>query len=231
MIKGLSDHEKFKLIRPMIGESNEDIYHLPIITKADISAINWNLISPIGFKSCKLNQSNKHKLIHMFTYDKDLERLWNEPLRYVPSFSTATLIGTPDYSAYPSMNPNLIRYNVFRNRWLGKIWQNYGCRVIPTIQWCMPDTYDICFGGVEAGSCVLISTLGCQLNTQVFLDGFQEMKRRLQPELIVVIGSMISGMTGRFVNYKYIDTFSNKYTYKQPRLPIFPAIFEIKEVM
>ena len=69
------------------------------------------------------------------------------------------------------MNYNEIRHNVYKNKWLGKTWQNYGCKVIPTIQWCTPSTYDICFGGIEKGSAVIVSTLGCTSNPVDFLMG------------------------------------------------------------
>ena len=40
------------------------------------------------------------------------------------------------------------------------------------------------------------------------------MKKRIDPELIIVFGNMIPGMTGKFINYKYKDAFSKKGCYE-----------------
>lgn len=231
MLKGLSEEEKYKVIRPIIGEYKEDEYHLPIIDKVSVENIDWSIIEPVNFKNITSGKTNRNKLILMFTYDKDLYRFWNNPLKYIPQFSTASLVTTPDFSAYSSMNYNEIRHNVYKNRWLGKTWQNYGCKVIPTIQWCTEETYDICFGGIEQGSTVIISTIGCQNNATAFLNGFNEMKKRIKPELIIVYGNMISGMTGRFINYRYTDVFSYKNKFEQLSFIEYQPIFEIKEAV
>lgn len=207
------------------------MHHFPIINKTNLDDVVWSDLMPLSFKSIKAFDDNSDRLILMFSHDKDLNRLWNNPLRYVPRFSTATLISTPDFSAYSSMNYNEIRHNIYKNRWLGKTWQNYGCNVIPTIQWCQPDTYDICFGGVERGSAVVISTLGCKSYVREFLEGFNEMKRSIDPELIIVVGDMIQGMTGKFVNYRYKETFSKRGKLKHVPLFEINPIFEYKEVI
>ena len=52
-----------------------------------------------------------------------------------------------------------------------------------------------------------------------------EMKKRLLPSIIIVIGDMIKGMTGKFVNFVFEDLFiSGK---RQVRLSSLPQIFEI----
>lgn len=231
MLKGLTEDDKYKVIRPIIGEYMEDEYHLPIINKTSISNTDWTKIKPLNFKNMVSGVENKNKLILMFAYDKELSRFWNNPLKYIPQFSTASFISTPDYSVYASMNYNEIRHNVYKNRWLGKTWQNYGCKVIPTIQWCTPETYDICFSGIEKGSSVIISTLGCLENPIDFLNGFNEMKSRIDPEIIIVIGNMIPGMTGTFINYKYTDTFKQNDKYEQLSLIETSPIFKIKETL
>ena len=125
------------------------------------------------------------------------------------------------------MNMNDIRHNVYMNRWLGVTWQNYGVSIIPTIGWAGKHTYDVCLSGVEFGTPVVISTLGCQTHKKDFLDGFNEMKKRINPSIIIVFGDMIDGMTGRFLHFKYIDSF-NKKNRQQPFKGML-GVFEIKE--
>ena len=126
------------------------------------------------------------------------------------------------------MNINDIRHNIYMSRWLGRTWQNYGCKVIPTIGWSLPNTYELCFNSVSFGSVVIISTIGCLENKEVFLSGFSEMKRRINPSLIIVYGEMIEGMTGKFLQYQYSDLFAKKH--EQLRMKEFSPVFSIKEV-
>jgi len=229
MINGISDFEKYKVLRPLIGETEWDSNSFPIINKEEFIESDWCNIKAIGLQNISSKKIYKDCILLMFNYDYRLCSLWNNPLKKVGLFQSFYAVATPDYSVYPQMNINDIRHNVYMSRWLGKTWQNYGCTVYPTIGWALPDTYDIVFGGVEEGSIVVISTLGCQNNKEIFLPGFNEMKKRIKPSLIIVFGDMIDGMTGRFVNFKYIDAFSKKST--QMRLEGLSQVFEYKEVI
>ena len=128
------------------------------------------------------------------------------------------------------MNENEIRHNVFMSRWLGDTWQNYNCTVLPTVGWANPDTFDICFSGLEYGSVVVISTLGCKENTETFLNGFKELKVRINPPLFIVFGDMIKGMTGTFLNFGYTESFNKNDCFEQLRFEGISKIFTIKEV-
>lgn len=138
-------------------------------------------------------------------------------------------VATPDFSIYPTMNINEIRHNIYMGRWLGRTWQNYGLSVIPTIGWALPDTYDMCFSAVESETPVIISTLGCTDYQEDFLRGFNEMKARINPPIILVFGNMIPGMTGTFLNFKYTESFAVKN--KQLKIDGIPSIFTIKEAV
>lgn len=210
MIHGLSEEEKFKVIRPMLGDHMLGDYGMPIIHKTDEEMLDIENMKPVGIKNLTTKQDNSKKIVLPFTYDKDLLKYWTDPMKYIPRFQTVMAVGTPDYSIYPTMNINEVRHNVYMNRWLGCLWQTYKCVVLPVISWWAEDTYDICFSGIEKNSIVIVSTIGCMNNQIVFLKGFNEMKKRIEPPLIIVYGDMISGMTGRFVNIKYKDAFNNK---------------------
>ena len=45
MNKGLTEYEKFKIIRPIVGGCEHDAYQRPIIRKTDIADIDWNSIT------------------------------------------------------------------------------------------------------------------------------------------------------------------------------------------
>lgn len=229
VIHGLTEEEKFQILRPMIGECEYDKFGIPIVKSSPILFNNINKIKIVGLQNAKPDIRNKEKLLHMFNYDKRLAILWNNPLKYVGLFQSYFAVATPDYSIYPNMNINDIRHNVYKQRWLGKIWQNYGCNVWPTVGWAESNTYDLCFASIEEGSVVTISTIGCQKSKEMFLEGFNEMKKRIKPRLVVVYGEMIQGMTGTFINFKYIEAFEKNY--EQLRLECVPTVFTIEEEM
>lgn len=228
MIKGLTEYEKYKVIRPIFGQCEYDRFKIPILKKTNLSKIDWDNLKAIGIKSASPRTSSKNKLVLMHAYDKDLMRLWNDPLKKIGLFQGFAAVGTPDFSIYPNMNENDIRHNIYMSRWLGVTWQNYNCTVLPTMGWALPDTYDLCFGNVEYEAPVIVSTLGCDEHKDIFLDGFNEMRKRINPPLIIVLGNMIEGMTGTFINYKYTDIFCSRYT--QIEFEGISRIFTIKEV-
>ena len=230
MVKGLSEYDKFKVVRPIIGDCEYDKYKMPIVKKTDISALNWEDLKAIGFQNASPRNVDKNTLVLMFNYDKKLMALWNDPLKRIGLFQGFAAVATPDFSIYPNMNENEIRHNVFMARWLGVTWQNYNCIVLPTVGWATPDTFDVCFSGLEYGSIVVISTLGCKSNIDGFLAGFTELKRRINPPLFVVFGSMIKGMTGTFINFDYTESFNTTPRYEQLRLDGISSVFSIEEV-
>ncbi len=230
MIKGLSEYDKYKVVRPIFGACEYDEFGMPVIKKTDISSLDWNRLKVIGIQNVSEKTSDKNTLVLMFNYDKRLLTLWNNPLKKIALFQGFAAVGTPDFSLYPAMNVNEIRHNIFMSRWLGVTWQNYHCRTLPTIGWALPDTYDLCFSGVEREAIVIISTIGCQEHIPEFLNGFNEMKKRIEPPLIIVYGDMIDGMTGTFINFGYTEGFCPKTNYEQLRLDEMPKVFTIKEV-
>ncbi|MBR1432301.1 DUF4417 domain-containing protein [Ruminococcus sp.] len=229
MYRGLSELEKFKLIRPVIGNCEYDDNMFPIIRKTDVSRLDWENVHAQNIQNLSKNGDNRNALVTMFRYDCKLMRLWNDPLKKIALFRTCMAVATPDFSYYPSMNINDIRHNVYMNRWLGRTWQNYGVNVIATIGWAGADTYDLCLSAVEKGSPVIISTLGCKNNKEMFLAGFKEMKKRIIPPVIIVVGDMIDGMTGTFVNFKYEDPFVNDPS--QLKFKGISPVFDVKEVV
>ncbi len=229
MIKGLNEYEKFKILRPLFSDCKQDQFGLPIIKKEAFNDTDWSSTTICDFQNIKSQRGKEQSIVTMFDYDSVLERIWNDPYRYLLRLSKFKAVCTPDYSISPNMNINLIKNNVYKNRWIGCFLQEKGIKVIPTIQWADESTYDFCFSGIEQGSVVIVSTIGCRHNQKIFLDGFNRMKETIRPELIIVFGKMIQGMTGEFLKYSYEDAFSNKNECTR-QLQLFPIndVFTIK---
>lgn len=231
IMKGLTDYEKYKVIRPLPDTFQKDSRGFPVLKVEDYSDIDWEKVKFTSFSNlAKVNKGEKTVLL-MFHYDMMLNRLWNDPLKYIKQFSQYCLVATPDFSAYTNMDPIEIEHNIYKNRWLGCTYQSMGIRIIPTITWADERTYDACFGGVPYGCPVVISTIGCTNFKSEFLKGFNEMKRRIDPSLVIVRGNLIKGMFGKFIVINFEDTFNLREEYEQLKLfPLYRVVEVAKEV-
>ena len=228
MNHGLTEYEKYQVVRPIWKEHEYDQFDFPIIHRPK-KQVNWEALSATNFKNLSPQRDNSNTVSLMFSYDKILLPLWRNPLKMIPLFQTCAAVATPDFSLYPTMNANDIRHNVYKSRWLGCTWQDYECNVFPTIGWAGKDTIDICLGGVEEGCPVIISTIGCKNHQDDFLWGFYAMKERISPPLIIVYGEILTGMTGTFLHFKYKDAFLKKV--QQLRMEIISNVFTVEEVV
>jgi hypothetical protein len=122
-------------------------------------------------------------LISTFVDDYILERYWNDPKKYIEYFKKAKYVMSPDYSLLIGMPTPMQMWNVYRNRLVGYVWQSAGINVIPTISWTDNNSFEYCFEGVEIGSIVAVSNIGCRNeNHKHFFDaGYDEMIKRINP--------------------------------------------------
>ena len=101
-------------------------------------------------------------------------------------------------------------YNTFKNRWCGAFLYSKGIRVIPTVSWGLPDTFDFCFEGIEKGSTVAVSTYMVSEHNnhsdqkEFFMTGYNEMLKRIEPENIICYHEPFPEMEGNiiYVNYE-----------------------------
>lgn len=204
------NYDKYLIMHELLEVHSYDEYQFPIIKKDDFIIGDLEKLKVVNFPNMNYVVDKENTAILMFKFDKVLNRLWNDPYKYLMHFIGFKAICTPDFSVFPGMNLNDVRFNVYRNRWIGAFLQENNIKVIPTIQWCDKNTYDICFSGIEKGGVVFISTLGCIKHPELFLKGFNEMKKRLEPKLILVYGKIIEGMTGKMISFAYEDAFIRK---------------------
>jgi hypothetical protein len=130
--------------------------------------------------------------VHFFLDDYRFESVWQRPRKALSALAPYQTVLTPDFSLYQQWPLALQLFNTYRNRWCGAFWQSQGFTVIPTISWSAAESYDFCFLGVARRSLVAISTVGVAwsrpLEKRLFLDGFTEMVRRLQPSAVLCYG-------------------------------------------
>ncbi len=130
--------------------------------------------------------------VHFFLDDYRFESVWNRPRKALEALAPYDVLLTPDFSLYRDWPLSLQIYNVYRSRWCGCFWGSQGFRVIPTISWSTAESYDFCFLGVPRRSVTAVATVGVDLSHpleyQLFVDGFREMVRRLEPGRVICYG-------------------------------------------
>lgn len=190
--------------------SNEP-WSIPVIPKTDINLTSDRNLRLIGFDKVKNGKDNHYKrMVHFFLYDYEFESIWENPEKYVETLKQYEAVLTPDFSMYIEMNPVMQLYNTFRNRWVGAFLHEKGIKVIPTVNWGLENTYDFCFNGIEKGSVVAVSTYMVSEHgnhsdqKEFFMKGYNEMLKRIEPELIICYHEPFPEMTGNilYINYE-----------------------------
>lgn len=189
-------------------EITNDFWQMPVIE-------NDNFIPDelIGFKYA-LTSKDKNVGIHFFIDDYQFERIWRYPERYSDLLFEYQCILSPDFSLYMDMPMPMKIWNVYRNRFIGSYYQQLGLRVIPTLSWAEPETFEFCFKGIEKGSVVATSTLGVYGNKEackVWAAGMDAAIEAIEPSAILVYGGDID------YDFKDIEVrrYSNKEVFKK----------------
>lgn len=192
-----------KLVRNeyMLSKKSE----MPIIKKINITDDKFDFIS---YSNTKKDERNRNKTVHFFNDDSKFNGVYNSyNIEQVEKLAQYKYILTPDFSVTVDMPLPVQMKNVFKSRWCGAYWQDYNLKVIPTITWSDHRSYNFCFEGIEKGSPVAISTLGCRgyrRYKQLFIEGYQQMMKSIMPELIICYGKPFLEMEGNIKHIEYI---------------------------
>ena len=119
---------------------------------------------------------------------------------------------TPEFSTYKDMPLAVQLWSTFKNRWCGAFWQKQGMRVIPTIAWGTPPSFNFCFDGVEQNATVAVSTYGSENNERGFMAGYNKMLEVLRPSAIICYGEPFDNMKG---NVKFISPYDKEELIKK----------------
>ena len=161
-------------------------YNMPVIKREEIE-LNSQTVS---FN----NRTQKQCVaLHFFIDDYQFERIWNNPERYIEMFKKYEYICSPDYSLFLDFPKAIQIYNTFKKQYLGAFYQSHGIKVVPTVSWSDPSSYEWCFDGIEQGSCVACSNVGFMKNKEakeIFIYGFMYMIEKINPSKILMIGKL-----------------------------------------
>lgn len=162
----------------------------PIAPEFDLPADKEHFISMNYALSTK---TRRNVSVHCFVDDYQFLRYWNDPNKYIPILQEFRSVLSPDFSLYTDMPMAMQIYNHFRKHWLAAYWQWKGIKVYPSIAWSSPESYEWCFDGEPHNSVVAVSSVGIMRDKEayaIFMDGYNEMKRRLNPSGIIFYGKI-----------------------------------------
>lgn len=165
---------------------------------------------PFNYANSCNDRGNKG--VHFFIDDYQFNRLWTNIDRYIDMLSQFEYVMTPDFSTYTDFPKAIQIYNHYRKHWVGAYLQEAGIKVIPTISWSTPDSFEWCFDGEPTHSCVAVSSVGAANSKEkkkLFLAGYNEMIKRLQPTQIIFYGRVPDECKGNIIQIKqFSDRFS-----------------------
>lgn len=160
---------------------------------------------------------NGNQGVSMYLHDYQINRLWNQPTRYVEMLSKAGCVLTPDYSMYADVPMALNLYSHYRKQWVGAYWQQHGVRAIPTICWADGASFDWCFDGEPTNGVVSVSSIGTQRyadTKSAFMRGYDAMLERLQPDTILFFGKVPAECRGNICPVEaFYESVKRRRTY------------------
>jgi len=104
-------------------------WDIPVMEKQDL-----DVEEIMGFNYV-LSKPEHEKVVHFFLDDHEFLRVWNSPDRYTEILSKFAGCFSPDFSLWNNLSLAVQAYNTYRNRYIGRLWQDNGLKVIPSIGW------------------------------------------------------------------------------------------------
>lgn len=181
-------------------------YDIPIIRRNDIDLKQF--VSFNDIKNCK---NPKDFCVHFFLYDYQFAKVWNRPDVYINMLSKFGCVCSPDFSTYTDFPKAVQIFNHYKKHWVAAYWQMHNIKVVPTISWGDTDSYSWCFDGEPTESIIAVSSVGTQNNKQeksLFLNGYNEMLKRLYPKTVIFYGAVPEECEGNIVR---IEGFQEKF--------------------
>ena len=102
-------------------------------------------------------------------------------------------------------------WNVYRSHLIGQIMQDAGIKVIPTLQWAEPESYQFCFDGIMEGGVVATSNVGVVKDPDamaVFIDGMNAAIEKVKPSAILCYGVPMDDYDFKGIEVKYYEPTS-----------------------
>lgn len=197
----------------VFGADFDGYFGIPLIRKPDKFIIPSDIVP-----FTKRNRADSNNVaIGFYEMDTEFADVLISPEDYIEEFCKHPLVTpesvksilSPDCSLYRDAPLAVQISNVYRNRAIGYYYQSHGAYVIPQVRWGNALTYTtqilperVAFLGVEKHSIVAIGTYGCfktRDDKYHFEAGLSAMMETLEPEIVLVYGSMSEKVFGSYL--------------------------------
>ena len=146
----------------------------------------------VGFQQAINISQEKRERIGIHFWNQVPSRLWYNLIRYTKMVETFSAVISPVYPMDAEMPKALRIWNLYKSRYLCAYWQDMGMNAIPSIVWDAEEDYDMIFNGIPYESAVAVYPK----NTDTWMRGYEEMKERINPEIIYFFGEIPKEITG-----------------------------------
>ncbi len=150
-----------------------------------------------------------------YTKDSVIERIWNNPIKYLNLIKKFPLVTGLDFSILCNMYYPQQAYNCWRNYVMTYWMQQNHSIVVPNAGYGDVDTYQWAFDGLPEENWIAVTTQGCMNEyslKRTFLNGLHELIRQRHPRGIIVYGKFAM---------EWMDKFPT-------RIIVFPAYSEAR---
>jgi hypothetical protein len=146
--------------------------------------------------------------------DYRFETAWSRPLQTLVGLGGYGSVLTPDFSLYRNWPKAVQLWNTYRTRWLGAFWQAHGLKVIPSVGWSTPDSFEYCFLGLPVGMVVAIAATDYRdkIAKRLFMLGFEAMLKIVQPSQILCYGSLPSELASTDLIRALVIEYPTRWT-------------------
>lgn len=201
----------------------EGLYDIPAIERPD------KLVIPSGMVpfSRRNESAARDKFVCFYEYDRRFAYCLTSTQKHRNDLKRFPGIISPDCSLYIDMPLILQIANVYLSRAIGAYFQRHGAYVIPNVRWGDERTYTtetlpekVAFLGLPKHSILSVGTYGCVKSKEAkyyFREGLQAMLEELEPEIVLVYGSMpknvFNGLENRTRFVQYLDWIKYRKTW------------------
>ena len=188
---------------------NQEIMQFPIANNygfPEMTATETTGNKMLRFMDWKEVDNPEDYIAHFYYDDYKFIQAWRNPDKYIEQLRKFKAVVSPDFSLYTDFPKALQILSCYRRQWVGAYWQMMGLDVIPDVVWGNEDSFEFCFDGIPKHSTVAVSTVGVKRDedwnakeNDLFLKGYNEMIKRLEPTTILFYGDMIEGCEGNII--------------------------------
>lgn len=133
-----------------------------------------------------------------YTEDFRFEDLWSRPARSVETLTRGgwSSVVEPDYSVVAGTGLAISLWQVYRNRWLARWWQEHGFAVIPSITWGDEDSLEWSLAGIPQGcESVAVECRPTRVDAAEWSRVLARALEWIEPQRVLVYGPTVEWVT------------------------------------